>query len=221
MLIVVSLSACNIHITNPITDEHRTRAEETFKPTTLTSSLEQILLWHQTNQTYIVPALNPGIDEAAIQQKFADLPCQPTEELIELWAWHNGTDDVAHPFIWYHNFLSVEEAIAEYESLTANPLIGWPEHWIPIFEFEGEWYFVECYEQPRQASPVGFFFLEDPDAIYAYSSLTKMLETSATWFNRNAVTWNSDQQGMEEDLKMLFEIHQALNEGAQFPYYVE
>ena len=48
-----------------------------------------------------------------------------------------------------------------------------------------------------------------------------MLETSATWFNRNAVTWNSDQQGMEEDLKTLFEIHQALNEGAQFPYHVE
>jgi hypothetical protein len=161
------------------------------------------------------------MDRAALQEEFVDLPCQPTEELIELWIWHNGTHNSAHPFIWYHNFLSVEAAIAEYESLTANPLVGWPEDWIPIFEFEGERYFVECYEEPRKASPVGFFFQEDPDAIYAYSSLTKMLETSATWFNQSAVTWDSDQQGMNEDLQTLFEIHQALNEGAQFPYHVE
>ena len=220
MLIVLSLSACNGQISNPITSEHRARAEETFNATTFTTSLEQILLWHQTNNTEVVSALNPGIDEAALREKFADLSCRPPEELIELWAWHNGVNDSAHPFIWYHNFLSVEAAIAEYESLMANPLIGWPADWIPIFEFEGEWYFVECYEEPRKASPVGYFFLEDPDAIYAYVNLTKMLETSAIWFNQSAVIWDNDQQGMNEDLKALFEIHQALNEGARFPYSV-
>ena len=38
--------------------------------------------------------------------------------------------------------LSVDAAVAEYESLTANPLVSWPKDWIPVFEFEEEWYFI-------------------------------------------------------------------------------
>jgi hypothetical protein len=206
---------------NPFTDEHQTKAEETSSATAMNTSLEQILQWHQTNQTEIPAALNPGKDRAAVLAAFAELPCQPTEELLQLWAWHNGAEAVATPFIWYHNFLSVEAAIAEYSWLTKNPLIPWHENWIPIFEFEGEWYFVACYEEIKPASPVGYYFLEDTETYYTYLSLTRMLETSAAWFSQNVVTWDQAQAGMMDDIKQLFEIHQGLNEGAQFPYHVE
>ena len=48
-----------------------------------------------------------------------------------------------------------------------------------------------------------------------------MLETSVAWFDQNAVIWDVEEENMIEDLKKVYEIHQALNEGAQFPYYVE
>jgi cell wall assembly regulator SMI1 len=221
ILTLVSLSACGAQLTSPFRGEHQIKAEETFNDADMIASLEQILLWHQTNQTELAPALNPGKARSAILEEFADLPCQPTEELIQLWAWHNGTRAVATPFIWYHDFLSVEQAISEYKWLTKYPLVGWQENWIPIFDFEGEWYFVECSEEIRQASPVGFYFLEDTETVYAYTNLTRMLETSVVWFNQNAVTWDNEQQGMTDNLQKMFEIHQELNAGAHFPYHVE
>jgi hypothetical protein len=102
ILIVASVTACGPQMANPFTREHQTRAEETFDVTTMNASLEQILQWHQTNQTEISASLDPGQDRAAVLAEFADLPCQPTEKLLHLWAWHNGAEAVADPFIWYH-----------------------------------------------------------------------------------------------------------------------
>ena len=221
ILIVVGLSACGVQMANPFIAEHQTKALENFNASEMIASLEAIERWHQTNQTELVSALNPGKDRSAILEAFSDLPCQPTEELIQLWGWHNGTQAVATPFIWYHNFLSVEEAISEYQSLTNNPLIGWSENWIPVFEFEDEWYFVACYAEIQPASPVGYYFLEDTETYYTYLNVTKMVETSVAWFSQNAITWDKDEEGMIDDIRQVFEIHQALNEGSQFPYYVE
>ena len=222
VLILAGLGACAaFELPDPISVEQRARAEATFDAQALDAALTDISRWHHDNQTQIAAALQPGLEEAVVQEKFATLPCRPTEELVQLWGWHNGTRDTAQPFIWYHNFLPVEQVITEYEALRANPRLGWRENWLPVFEFEGEWYFVECDDRPRTASPVGYFFQEDTEAIVAYTSLTKMLETSAAWFKKRAVTWDARQEAMQEDLKRLLEIHQDLNEDARFPYHVE
>lgn len=221
IVIVLGSTACRPQAVSPFNDEHRAKAEETFEAADMIASLDQILAWHQTHQTDIPAALNPGQDRAAILEAFAELPCQPTEELLQLWEWHNGTQPVHSPFIWYHNFLSVEAAIAEYKSLTKNPLIPWREEWLPIFEFEGEWYFVECYQDIKPASPVGYYFLEDTETYYTYLSLTRMIETSAAYFEQNGVVWDQDEGGMVEEIRHVFDIHQTFNDGAQFPYHVE
>ena len=221
ILILVGLSACGPQLASPFKDDHRVKAEEAFNAANMIVSLEQILMWHQTNQTEIPAALNSGKNRADILEEFADLPCLPTEELLQLWAWHNGTDKVFSPFIWYHNFLSVEDALSEYKWLNNNPLLDWSENWIPIFEFEGEWYFVECYEAIKLASPVGYFFLENTEAYYTYLSLSRMLETSAVYFEQNAVIWDKEQEGMVEEIRQVFKIHQILNKGTLFPYHVE
>ena len=54
-----------------------------------------------------------------------------------------------------------------------------------------------------------------------HTDLSRMLETSAAWFDQNAVIWDKEELGMIEDIRQVFEIHQALNNGAQFPYHVE
>ena len=221
LLIILGVSSCRGLVESPFTDTHRARAEDVFDDTVLSTSLAQILAWHQMNRTEIPDALNPGIDRASILAAFSDLHCQPTEELIQLWTWHNGTQYSPVPLIWYHDFLSVEDAISEYKQLTLNPLIVWGKNWIPIFSFQGEWYFVECYEEARVASPVGYLFLENTEVYYTYLSLTRMLETAAAWFQQGAVFWDNESWGLGDDIKEVFAIHQKLNEGAHFPYHVE
>ena len=221
ILLLVSLSACGQSLNDPFTETEQAKANEDYTPSDMMTALDQILLWHQTNQTGLDALLNPGTEATAIDDEFSELPCQPTEELIQLWTWRNGTQAASTPFIWYHNFLSVEDALMEYQRLTGNPLIGWRENWIPVFTFEGEWYFVVCFEENQPASTVGYYSLEGTEAIYAYTSLTKMLQTAAELFAQKAVIWDVDNEGMSEDMKAVYEIHQRLNEGAQFPYYVD
>ena len=221
LLILLGLSSCGGLVESPFTEVQRVKAEEIFDAFAMAASLEQILTWHQTNQTEIPDALNPGIDRASILTAFSNLPCQPTEESIQLWTWHNGTQYSSVPFIWYHDFLSVEDAISEYRQLASNPLIGWGKNWIPVFSFQDEWYFVECYEEARVASPVGYLFLENTEVYYTYLSLTRMLETAAAWFDQGAVFWDNESWGLGDDIKEVFAIHQKLNEGAHFPYHVE
>jgi hypothetical protein len=115
----------------------------------------------------------------------------------------------------------LDNALASYQELAGNPFLGWQKDWIPVFTFQGEWYFVECYPEIRKASPVGYFFIEDRVTYYAFESLARMLETSAAWFERGAITWSLDEQGMVEDIRLMHKIYQQLNTGTQFPYYIE
>jgi len=215
------LSSCNAISADPFTDEQRNKAVEVYSESALSASLEGILEWHQANRTEIPNVLNPGLDRDSIHTAFSDLGCQPTNELIQLWEWHNGTQYTPVSFIWYHDFLSLEDALSEYKYLTSNPLITWNKNWIPVFTFEGEWYFVECYEEARIASPVGYSFLEDTEVYYTYVSLTRMMETSAAYYDQGAVFWDSESWGLGDDIKEVFSIHQTMNEGAHFPYHVE
>ena len=221
LLVIFGLNSCSSLVKSPFTDIQRIKAAEVFDESELLASLEQILEWHQTNQTDVPAALNPGIERASILDAFSEFPCQPTEELIRLWEWRNGTQSTPVPFIWYHDFLSVEDSLSEYKQLTSNPLIIWNKNWIPIFSFEGEWYFTECYEETQIASPVGYLFIETQEPTYTYLSLTRMLETAAAWFNQGAVFWDNESWGLGDNIKEVFAIHQRLNEGAHFPYHIE
>ena len=115
----------------------------------------------------------------------------------------------------------MEDALAAYHELAGSPLSGWHKDWIPIFAFQGEWYFVECYPETRKASPVGYYFIEDRVTYYTFESLARMLETCAAWFEREALTWDTDEQGIIEDIQLMHEIYKQLNTGTQFPYYIE
>ena len=66
ILFLVTLSACSPQISSPFLNQYRSKAEETFNNDNMVSSLDQILMWHQTNQTEIPAAVNPGKERTAI-----------------------------------------------------------------------------------------------------------------------------------------------------------
>ena len=141
---------------------------------------------------------------------------QPNDELKMVWSWRNGEQSSA-PFIWYHDFLSMEEARSEYKWLLLNPLITWDPNYIPVFTFEGEWYAVYCGAQSKSAGPIVHFFLEDGPRV-TYTNITTLLSTMAEALNSGAVSWQNG--AMIEEINRIYLIHQEYNSGLQFPYHV-
>ncbi|MDJ0705396.1 MAG: hypothetical protein QNJ46_19100 [Leptolyngbyaceae cyanobacterium MO_188.B28] len=113
--------------------------------------------------------------------------------------------------------MSVQAAIENHQELTSNPILGWPQTWIPVFEFEGEWYAVECGPDKILGSPVIHFFIEDEPAT-AYLNLTLYMEVMSDAMHQGALRW--DGQWRREDLPVVSQIHKRLNPAIGFPYHV-
>lgn len=179
----------------------------------LREALEAIERRHLANETGI--QLNQGAKSEDIVQLEKELQCKIPKELAEIWEWRNG-ESTAN-FIWYHRFLSVEEALSQYQELTSHEWSLWQPDWIPVFEFEGEWYGVKCDEERRTASPVVFYFIEDEPHI-AYVNLTRYMRTMAKAMEQGALSWGGI--AWEEDVHRLHDIFSELNPGMEFPYFV-
>lgn len=210
----VILPGCNGEFPTDPAQYHA--AEAAYDSAKLYRSLNDIETWHAAHNTGLVGSLRKGISVSSIEAAFSREECRPTEELKALWSWRNGEDSPV-PFVWYHDFLSMEEARSEYVWLRLNPLVGWDSNYLPVFSFEGEWYAVYCGPEGRKAGPVVHFFLEDEPEV-AYINLTTFLITMAETLTTGAVLWKED--AMVDDIGNIYRIHQKHNKGFSFPYYV-
>lgn len=190
------------------------RAEKLYDKKELLSSLNNIKLFHKKNKTGLKlnnPAEGQDIDKA---QSF--FGCNLPEELLVLWRWHNG--ESTDRFIWYHRFLSIDESISQYKDLVSNSYMSWKKNWIPVFEFEGEWYGVQCGDNTPKASPIVFYFIESGVSV-AYTNLTKYLLVMSHSMMNGGLKWKGNW--WDDDIKIVSKFHTELNPGVRFPYYVK
>ena len=129
--------------------------------------------------------------------------------------WRNGEN--TDSFIWYHRFLSIQKIISEYNDLTSEDWSLWNNNWIPLFEFQGEWYGVECNESQTVASPIVHYFVED-EPVVAYSSLTSYMKTIAKALKEKVIWW--EEGSWDSDVNRLIDIYNEFNSGTSFPYRV-
>ncbi len=183
-------------------------------PTALIESAEALRRWHAERGTGI--RLNPGIDERSLELTVGGVPCTLPEELLTLWRWHDG--ESSEGFVWYHEFVSVREAIDEFGALRRAPRSRWRRDWFPVLRFQDEWFFVECAQVPSAASPVMHFFVED-EPRYAFVNLTTMLQTMAEAARTGALAVDEDGN-VRDDVAAIAAIHRRLNPGASFPYAI-
>ena len=191
-------------------------AEERSDATVLRSGLEQIKAWHLKNATGVSDKLRPGLSEDAIANAFSDIDCHPTDELRVLWSWRDGATDAA-PFVWYHDFLSLEDALSARWQLRLAALTKWDRRLVPVFEFDGEWYATYCGTEGTVAAPLVHLTFEDKPMV-AYINLTTFIVTMAQAMGQDAVRWEGD--AMVDDIQALHDIYQQHNPGYAFPYYV-
>lgn len=196
-----------------LSDRQREIAGERADLPQLLAALESIEAFHAENRTGL--ELQPPLGKAALEEALAEFPCKVPDELRALWAWRNG--EVTDKFIWYHRFLPVQDAIEQYKMLAAEPVPGWSRDWIPIFEFQEEWYAVECSPEPTPGAPVIHYFVED-DPKQAYVNLTVYMKVMSEAMREGALRWKSEW--WEDDLRSLARIHARLNPEIGFPYHV-
>lgn len=191
-------------------------AEDAYDSERLKRSLDDINAWHSEHKTGLTDSLLKGISVPSIEAAFSENECKPTDELKALWSWRNG-EKSSVPFVWYHDFLSMEASQSEYKWLLLNPLVRWDPNYIPVFTFEGEWYAAYCGPMSRTSGPVAHFFLED-EAKITYTNITTFLSTMAEALQSGAVSW--ENEAMVDDISKIYRIHQKHNHGLEFPYYV-
>jgi hypothetical protein len=104
----------------------------------LVRGLNEIEPWHRENETGVSSVLGAGRTPPSIVGEFEGTACTRTEELKSLWSWRDGGIS-AVPFVWYHDFLPLREALSEYKWLLLNPLVQCDPHYIPIFSL-----FAKC-----------------------------------------------------------------------------
>ncbi len=211
---LVAATGCSSHF--PASESDLERSERDFDAAELRGALERIGLWHETHATGVTAELAAGIPDTEIRDTLARLPLSPTREVELLWNWRNGEESV-HPLIWYHDFLSAEESAREYKRLRRNPLIGWDPDYLPIFEFQGEWFAVYCGKEGRNAGPVIHLFVEEEPRLVA-TNLTTFLSTMAEAFDSGAFAWDAKAEGIVDDVVAVEAIHRRRNPGREFPY---
>ena len=187
-------------------------AEKLYDQKELLASLNNIKLFHEKNMTGL--KLNHPAPEQDINKAQSFFGCSIPEELLVLWRWHNG--ESTNKFIWYHRFLSIDESISQYKDLISDSYMRWKKNWIPIFEFEGEWYGVQCGHNTPKASPIVLYFIETGVSV-AYTNLTTYLQVMSHSMMNGGLKWK--EYWWDADIKIVSKFHAEFNPDVRFPYY--
>lgn len=201
----------------PVTEAQRDHAVERHDAASLPASVARILDWHRGAGTGL--ELRPGTEPARIREALTAAGLHATDELVALYAIADGARDEADVFVWYHDFLPLDRAIAARDRLRRIPLLGWDADYLPLFTFQGEWFAVDCGQPDRAASPVVHLFIEDAPRV-AFTNLSTMLQTMAETMASGAMRWDAEHRAIVDDVQAIAAIHARLNPGSAFPYHV-
>lgn len=182
----------------------------------LNLSLENILQWHDMNDTRLIREINDGLTLRSIRRIEDDIGYKFPEELVELYKWRNGTNSDSQ-VIWYHRFIPLEEAAALRKTIKSMKIKQWEDHWFPIFEYQGEYYFIKLDDEDRRASPVYIAFPYQ-SVTYSYTNLTTMAKTASEVLASGEIIMEDTGYMVEEDVSVIRKIYEKYNMHSSFPY---
>ena len=168
-------------------------------PLSLTAILERLAAIAAQRDSDFPASLQPGLSREALRARLAEagFAYEPPQEWFELYQWHNGSTS-GTPLFYYHEFMSVEEALAERKVLDQGNRESdcelWPTNILPLFYFSGEFYAIECHAEPQVTGRIWFVF---HDTIVCYDGLTSMLAAKQGCFE-TGIYWDEDEDGYEE-----------------------
>ncbi|MFM7600552.1 MAG: hypothetical protein ACKO7R_05025 [Pseudanabaena sp.] len=75
--------------------------------------LERLEMWLTNNRPNYADQLLPGLSLEEILEITNPLPFQQSDQVIELYRWHNGTPDIYEYFFSFYRFLPLQEAVED------------------------------------------------------------------------------------------------------------
>ncbi|EFP97773.1 SMI1/KNR4 family protein [Vibrio caribbeanicus] len=171
--------------------------------TTITEFLSTILTYLLKWQFPVCKFLNDGLEESEIRALFNSSGITPTNELIELYQWRNGTNIVQGTMLddiqiipGFH-FLSLQDSVNNYSAMKNDK--RWNPSWFPIFaNGGGDFYAVDLSQSTGDTAPIIGFILGEAEQEIEYQSLTTMLLTFCECYE-NKVVFRTEGGYLEMD----------------------
>ena len=198
----------------------------------LTDALDRLMLEHRRIGSPVPDFLRPGSEPAKIRKRIAALGLEPPDDAIELFSWHDGSDNgryvssgagVGYPRIFDDVFFgTIDEAVAYYRKCLQidRDVAGvyaddadriWQLSWFPPFSGGLPTYGIEC----DPASPArGRIFepwwhppIEDPIRP-RFRNLTHLVESVVRRFEAGAYSWDEATRFLDSDFSVLDRLEQ-------------
>ncbi len=200
----------------------------------LTDSLNQIMRWLEENRPDYAASFLPGLSDAEIREKLANVELELPEEIYELYRWRNGVEggedlkSVVYPSmefmhldeaIEYHlgivenvNILDEEDFQSIFELLDANQVdIYTDKNLFPFLRSNCVFCAVLLSKEKQQHSPI----IDISDALdlsLIFRSLTSMMQTLAEYFETGAY-YLGEEDYLNGDEEKMLPIFQKYNPG--------
>lgn len=139
--------------------------------TDLTNALNRIFAWLEQHSPRSASGFQPGLSSEEIEERLDVLPFCVSQEVKELYRWHNG-DVMCSPIFGYLSFLDLDTACEISESL--NGIYPQSRYIFPVFDFDGEYFAIECGEDMTIANSV-FHVSDCHELSFAFINLTSMM----------------------------------------------
>ena len=186
--------------------------------------LEELLLAEEASGSPIRRYLRPALSSAEIRDRLLGIGLAAPDELVELYAWHDGTDQSAWLADSHHNnlcllpfarFVPLDQAVSDYLELKRtwqdtdwyedylagnDPGWGyWRTEWFPVFQSDKWRHAVDCLAP--DSNPVWHVYFEPfPKTEPVHASLSELVQVLAGHFKRGDCFWSADRQQLTDTL---------------------
>lgn len=160
----------------------------------------------------VIGYLMKPLSSKSILKKFAEINLLPTEELVELYVWHNGSNVYKNAKIgdicfvppgMY--FLNLDDAISHYTQLITLPT--WNKTWFPVFTNGGGDYLGVILDGKNlRFSPVIDYMRDETEQSISYSSLTSMISLIIKAFKNKIIRLDHDTGWINVDYGKYYEF---------------
>lgn len=199
---------------------------------TLTTALDDLIDRHRRLGSIVPDFLRPGRDPAEIRAAIEALGVDPPDELVELFAWHDGLDAerwprspgvAGYPRLWGDVFFdsldgSIEaretyleiDRVARETQLSAYGSAGddtWHPGWFPAFAGgSSETYAVDCRDAPTRGSAFEVTWHPGPfgdPPLARFRSLSAMIRAIVRRFDAGVYAWDPEVRWFDQDDELL------------------
>jgi cell wall assembly regulator SMI1 len=197
----------------------------------LTASLDSLVERHRALGSTVPDYLRPGRDPAETRAAIEGLGLDPPDELVELFAWHDGLDAdrwprgpgrAGYPRLWGDVFfgtldktIEARETYLRIDRVARETELGaygkagddtWHPGWFPVFSGGTETFAVDCRRSPTRGSAFEVTWHPGPfgdPPLGRFKSLTAMVQAIVRRFDAGAYTWNPEIRWLDEDEELL------------------